>query len=34
MGCQGAMERAETCANALFAHMEYTRNKEWILNTW
>ncbi|MDR0701162.1 MAG: V-containing nitrogenase subunit beta [Azoarcus sp.] len=34
MGYKGAMELAETCANALFAHMEYTRNKEWILNTW
>ncbi|THF55150.1 V-containing nitrogenase subunit beta [Pseudothauera rhizosphaerae] len=34
MGYQGAMELAEACANAMFAHMEYTRNKEWILNTW
>jgi nitrogenase molybdenum-iron protein beta chain len=34
IGYRGAMELAETCANTLFAHMEYTRNKEWILNTW
>ncbi len=34
MGYQGAMELGETIANTLFAHMEYTRNKEWILNTW
>ena len=24
----------ETIANALFAHMEYTKDREWILNTW
>ena len=34
MGYRGAMELAEACANAMFAHMEYTRNKEWLLNTW
>ncbi|MBB3103191.1 V-containing nitrogenase subunit beta [Azomonas macrocytogenes] len=34
IGYQGAMELAETIANTLFAHMEYTRNKEWLLNTW
>jgi nitrogenase molybdenum-iron protein beta chain len=34
MGYQGAMELGETIANALFTHMEYTRNREWILNTW
>lgn len=34
MGYKGAMELAETIANTIFAHMEYTRNKEWILNTW
>lgn len=34
IGYKGAMELAETIANTLFAHMEYTRNKEWILNTW
>ncbi len=34
IGYRGAMELAETIANTIFAHMEYTRNKEWILNTW
>lgn len=34
LGYRGAMELAETIANTLFAHMEYTHNKEWILNTW
>ncbi|MDR3518140.1 MAG: V-containing nitrogenase subunit beta [Azospirillaceae bacterium] len=34
MGYQGAMELAENIANTLFAHMEFNRNKEWILNTW
>ncbi|MDR3393740.1 MAG: V-containing nitrogenase subunit beta [Parasulfuritortus sp.] len=34
MGYQGAMELAENIANTLFAHMEYTKDKEWILNTW
>lgn len=34
VGYQGAMELAESIANAMFAHMEYTRNKEWLLNTW
>ncbi len=34
VGYRGAMELAETIANALFAHMEYTKNREWILNTW
>jgi vanadium-dependent nitrogenase beta chain len=34
MGYKGAMELAEACANAMFAHMEYTKNREWILNTW
>lgn len=34
MGYQGAMELAEACANAMFAHMEYNKDKEWILNTW
>lgn len=34
IGYQGAMELAEACANAMFAHMEYTRDKEWLLNTW
>ena len=29
-----SMELAEQIANTLFAHMEYTHNKEWILNTW
>jgi nitrogenase molybdenum-iron protein beta chain len=34
MGYQGAMELGEAIANAMFAHMEYTRDREWILNTW
>ena len=34
MGYKGAMELAESIANAMFAHMEYTKNREWILNTW
>ncbi len=34
MGYQGAMEVGEAIANAMFAHMEYTRDREWILNTW
>jgi len=34
MGYRGAMLTGEAIANALFAHMEYTRNREWILNTW
>lgn len=34
IGYKGAMELGEAIANALFAHMEYTKNKEWILNTW
>ena len=34
MGYKGAMELGEAIANALFAHMEYNKDKEWILNTW
>jgi V-containing nitrogenase beta subunit len=34
IGYKGAMELAEMIANAMFAHMEYTRDREWILNTW
>lgn len=34
MGYRGAMELGEAIANAMFAHMEYTKNREWILNTW
>lgn len=34
MGYRGAMELGEAIANAMFAHMEYTKNKEWLLNTW
>ena len=34
MGYQGAMLTGEAIANALFAHMEYTKDREWILNTW
>ncbi|MDD2770109.1 MAG: V-containing nitrogenase subunit beta [Methylococcus sp.] len=34
VGYRGAMELGEAIANALFAHMEYNKDKEWILNTW
>jgi vanadium-dependent nitrogenase beta chain len=34
MGYRGAMLLGEQIANALFSHMEYTRDREWILNTW
>lgn len=34
MGYRGAMELGEAIANALFVHMEYNKDKEWILNTW
>jgi nitrogenase molybdenum-iron protein beta chain len=34
MGYQGAMLLGEAIANTLFTHMEYTRDREWILNTW
>ena len=34
IGYRGAMELAETIANTLFTHMEYTHDREWILNTW
>lgn len=34
IGYRGAMELAESIANAMFTHMEYTREREWILNTW
>jgi len=34
IGYQGALELGETIANTLFAQMEHTKNREWILNTW
>ena len=34
MGYQGAMELGEAIANAMFAHMEYNKDREWLLNTW
>jgi vanadium-dependent nitrogenase beta chain len=34
IGYKGAMELGETIANALFTHMEYTKDREWLLNTW
>ena len=34
VGYRGAMLLGEAIANALFTHMEYTKNKEWLLNTW
>ncbi len=34
IGYRGAMHLGETIANTLFAHMEYVKDREWILNTW
>jgi vanadium-dependent nitrogenase beta chain len=34
MGYRGAVELAEAMANTLFTHMEYTKDREWILNVW
>jgi V-containing nitrogenase beta subunit len=34
IGYRGAMELGETIANTLFSHMEYTKTREWVLNTW
>lgn len=34
MGYQGAMLLGEAIANAMFAHMEYNKDREWLLNTW
>lgn len=34
IGYKGAMELAENIANTMFAHMEYIKDREWILNTW
>ncbi|MBR9973421.1 V-containing nitrogenase subunit beta [Magnetospirillum sulfuroxidans] len=34
MGYAGAMELGESIANTLFNHMEYNKEKEWLLNTW
>ncbi|MFM2482403.1 nitrogenase component 1 [Celerinatantimonas sp. YJH-8] len=34
MGYRGAMELAETIVNTIFTHMEYTKDREWILNVW
>ena len=34
MGYQGAMLLGEAIANALFVHMEYNKDREWLLNTW
>jgi V-containing nitrogenase beta subunit len=34
VGYRGAMELGELIANTMFTHMEYTKNREWILNTW
>lgn len=34
IGYRGAMELGETIANALFTHMEYTKDREWVLNVW
>jgi nitrogenase molybdenum-iron protein beta chain len=34
IGYRGAMLLGEAIANALFTHMEYTKDREWLLNTW
>ncbi len=34
IGYKGAAMLGDQIANTLFAHMEYTRDREWILNTW
>ncbi|PPQ37774.1 V-containing nitrogenase subunit beta [Rhodopila globiformis] len=34
MGYRGAMLLGEAIANAMFAHMEYNKDREWLLNTW
>jgi nitrogenase molybdenum-iron protein beta chain len=34
IGYRGAMLLGETIANTLFTHMEYTKDREWLLNTW
>ena len=34
MGYRGAMLLGEQIANAMFAHMEYNKDREWLLNTW
>ncbi|MDR3746079.1 MAG: nitrogenase component 1 [Acidobacteriaceae bacterium] len=34
MGYKGAMWLGETIANTLFAHMEFNKDREWLLNTW
>jgi nitrogenase molybdenum-iron protein beta chain len=34
IGYKGAMWLGETIANTLFAHMEFNKDREWLLNTW
>ncbi|MBM9614107.1 Fe-only nitrogenase subunit beta [Desulfobulbus rhabdoformis] len=34
IGYRGAVILGELIANTLFSHMEYTHDREWILNTW
>jgi nitrogenase molybdenum-iron protein beta chain len=34
IGYRGAMELGESIANTLFAHMEFNKDREWMLNTW
>lgn len=34
VGYNGAIYLAETIANALFSHMEYKHEREWVLNVW
>ena len=34
IGYEGAMLLGETIANTLFSHMEFNKDREWLLNTW
>ena len=34
LGYKGAETLANTIANTLFAHMEFKKEKEWLLNVW
>jgi len=34
LGYEGATHLGETIANTLFSHMEFNKDREWLLNTW
>ena len=34
IGYKGAMLLGEMIANTMFSHMEFNKDREWILNTW